>query len=52
MIETIDFFPDLLKGLPVWALWRLEERKGKLTKVLYKVNGQKASPTDQATWTT
>lgn len=52
MIETIDFFPDLLKSLPVWVLWRLEERKGKLTKVPYKVNGQKASPTDPATWTT
>ncbi len=52
MIKTISFFPDTLKSLPIWVLWKLEERKGRLTKVPYQTNGRRASATDPATWTT
>lgn len=35
-----------------WVNWRLEERKGKTTKVPYQINGRMASSTDPATWAT
>ncbi len=52
MIETTFFFPETLKMLPIWVLWRLEERNGRMTKVPYQINGRRASATDPATWTT
>ncbi len=52
MIDTTFFFPVTLTTLPIWVLWRLEERKGRMTKVPYQTNGRKASPTDPATWAT
>jgi putative DNA primase/helicase len=52
MIDTTFFFPKSLKELPIWVLWRLEDRKGKRTKVPYQINGRRASATDPATWTT
>ncbi|MBQ6173470.1 MAG: hypothetical protein IJK28_02475 [Clostridia bacterium] len=52
MIDTTAFFPATLKALPIWILWKLEERKGRMTKVPYQVNGRRASATDPATWTT
>src|SRR3989344_2535564 len=35
-----------------WVNWRLEVRDGKPTKVPYMPNGQRASSTDSATWST
>lgn len=45
------FFPETMTRLPIWVLWRLEERNGKKTKVPYQIGGQRASATDPATWT-
>ena len=52
MINTTFFFPKSLTQLPIWVLWRLEERNGRITKVPYQTNGRRASATDPATWTT
>ena len=52
MINTVSFFPEALIRLPIWVLWRLEERKGKVTKVPYQINGRRASSTNPATWAT
>lgn len=46
------FFPEDMKRLPNWVLWRLEDRNNKLTKVPYQTNGRRASPTDPKTWAT
>lgn len=53
MIKTIDFFPESLKSLPVWMLWRLEpDAKGKETKVPYSALYRgRASSTNPNTWT-
>lgn len=47
------YFPNNLKELPVWILWKLEpDEKGRLTKVPYSANyNGKASSTDSSTWT-
>ncbi len=42
--------PVELRALHQWVCWRLEERKGKKTKVPYTPNGELASTTDPATW--
>jgi hypothetical protein len=43
--------PEELKPLPQWVNWKYEEGKnGKLTKVPYQANGQKAQSTNPATW--
>lgn len=47
-------FPKELQELNQWVTWRIEERKGKLTKVPYNINGLKevmASSVDPMTWT-
>jgi hypothetical protein len=44
--------PEELKTDASWVLWRKEERGGKPTKVLYRVNRGRASSTDPKTWTT
>lgn len=47
------YFPETLKTLPLWVLWKLEERDGRITKVPYNAkNGRRASSTDPKTWTT
>lgn len=48
------FFPASLKGLPIWALWRLEPGKdGRLTKVPYSPHYDgRASSTNPKTWGT
>lgn len=46
------FFPETLIRLPIWVLWRLEERNGRMTKVPYQANGRRASSMDPATWAT
>ena len=48
------YYPETLKDLPIWTLWRLEQDpKGRQTKIPYSphYNG-KASSTDPATWGT
>lgn len=35
-----------------WVTWRLEERKGKKTKLPYQITGKLASSTDPTTWST
>lgn len=47
---TDRFFPEKLTRLPIWVLWQLEERNGRMTKVPYQANGWRASSTDPATW--
>lgn len=52
MIETTNYLPDSLKALPIWVLWRIEERDGKWTKVPYNAQTlRRASSTDNRTWT-
>lgn len=47
-------YPDSLKPLPIWALWRLEaDNKNRLTKVPYSPkNNGRASSTNPLTWGT
>lgn len=49
---TTRFFPEALTRLPIWVLWRLEDRNGRKTKVPYQIGGKRASATDPATWAT
>lgn len=44
--------PNYLKERPQWVLWREEKtKKGKLTKVPYQVNGNRARTDNSDTWT-
>lgn len=45
--------PQELQALPRWLLWRLERRDNqpKPTKIPYTIDGELASSTDPATWT-
>ena len=49
---TTRFFPKALRQLPIWVLWRLENRNGKRTKVPYQIGNKRASSTDSSTWAT
>lgn len=42
--------PISLTEIPNWVLWRLEDRKGKKSKVPYQTNGNYASTTNESTW--
>ncbi len=42
--------PEELKALRQWVVYRIDDRKGKLTKVPYQVNGRKASSSDPDSW--
>ena len=47
------YFPNNLQSMPVWILWRLEERDGRLTKVPYSaLYDGRASSTNPTTWST
>lgn len=48
----VENIPQELKDLPHWVLWRQEARDGKLTKIPYQANGQRADSTRPSTWTT
>jgi putative DNA primase/helicase len=50
MGDAIMALPAELKSLPRWILWRFETRDDRRTKVPYSVNGQRASTTNPATW--
>ena len=50
--NTLAKFPQTLKQLPRrWILWRLETRDGAQTKVPYRIDGLRASPTNPNDWT-
>jgi len=49
--NTLAKFPQTLKQLPLWILWRLEKRDGNETKVPYRIDGKKASCTNPDDWT-
>lgn len=51
-VESLNFVPTKLKAKPNWVRWQLKEVNGRMTKVPYQLNGNKASSTDPATWTT
>ena len=46
-----DAFPQTLKQLRRWILWRLETRDGAQTKVPYRIDGVRASITNPNDWT-
>jgi hypothetical protein len=50
--SSVYQIPEELRTSPSWVLWKKEHRDRKPTKVLYQVNGSRASTTDPATWTT
>lgn len=54
MTASERYFPDSLKQLPIWALWRLEaDPKGRPTKVPYSPHYDgRASSTNPRTWGT
>src|SRR5690606_34688297 len=50
---SIENIPDKLKQRTQWVLWKLEKRNNsqdKPTKVMYAINGKRASSTDPASW--
>jgi len=49
--NTLANFPQTLKELSLWTLWKLETRDGAQTKVPYRIDGKKASPTNPNDWT-
>lgn len=53
-MKIINYFPESLKSLPVWMLWRIEpDAKGNPTKVPYSaLYSGRASSTNPNTWTT
>jgi hypothetical protein len=46
----LPLVPAELKAKQNWVRWRLETVNGRLTKVPYQLNGNKASSTDKSTW--
>jgi len=49
---TDRFFPDSMRTLPNWILWKLETVRGRQTKVPYTIYHRRASSTNPKTWTT
>ena len=49
--NTLANFPKTLKELSLWTLWKLEIRDGNQTKVPYRTDGLRASPTNPNDWT-
>lgn len=43
-------FPQELKGLKQWCIWKLEKRGGKETKIPYSINNKMAKSNDESTW--
>jgi putative DNA primase/helicase len=42
--------PQSLRDIAHWVLWKLEKRKGKLTKTPYQIDGKLANTADASTW--
>ena len=49
--STLANFPKTLREPRRWILWRLETRDGAQTKVPYRIDGLRASPTNPNDWT-
>jgi phage FluMu protein Com len=49
--NILSNIPQTLKELSRWILWRLERRDGAETKVPYRTDGLRASPTNPNDWT-
>jgi phage FluMu protein Com len=49
--KILSNIPQTLKELSRWILWRLETRDGNQTKVPYRIDGLRASPTNPNDWT-
>ncbi|MFL0197628.1 phage/plasmid primase, P4 family [Clostridium sp. WILCCON 0269] len=47
---NFDNIPKELREYPNWVLWKLETRKGKTTKIPYRIDGKMASSTNPGTW--
>lgn len=47
---SFQHFPEELRELKQWVVWKLEVRDGKQTKVPYMPQGGHAKSTDPATW--
>src|SRR5699024_4903882 len=43
-------FPEELKKLKQWCIWKYETRSGKETKIPYSVNNHYAKSNDESTW--
>lgn len=50
--EALKNFPESLRGLPQWVLWKFETRDGKVTKVPHQPNGRKAAVNRPEEWST
>lgn len=50
--ELLVNFPECLRVLPQWVMWKYIVRDGKETKAPFQVDGSPASSTDTSTWTT
>lgn len=50
-IDKLKDIPQELRKLDNWVLWKLEDRKGKKTKIPYQINGNMAKSTVKETWT-
>jgi putative DNA primase/helicase len=48
---NFDNIPSELKNIDNWVLWKLENRKGKTTKIPYQLNNKMASSNNPQTWT-
>ncbi len=52
-MHTETYIPECFRRKPIWVLWRLEEKNGRLTKVPYSaLTERRASSTDSDTWST
>jgi primase-polymerase (primpol)-like protein len=52
-VGDLENIPEEIRQRPQWVVWKLEQRKGKLTKVPYIAGGVGlASTTDSMTWRT
>ena len=50
-LPRVESIPAELRDRSQWALWRLEEREGRQTKIPYCAGGEgRASTTDPSTW--
>jgi hypothetical protein len=49
---NLALVPVQLKQKPNWVRWKLEEVNGRLTKIPYQLNGNKASSANPETWNT
>lgn len=50
LLHSIKNIPHELKQWRHWVLWKLEQQKGKKTKVLYRLDDRRASVDDPGSW--